>query len=248
MFADDTGMNHRMIIFVDALVEIRQRLKALQISHKPAGISTAAEWVASLKEAGSLFAASQSFESFLIGGAVTWWPTPNVQPFPEVGSSETTTCQPFVTQRLKEVVSCEGNVHRKKVVRNLWCSPYVQETHRVIFESIPVDGHSTISFATRRPDIVLYHGERRVGCAITAIGDVRGCGSRNRDFPAEEIGHVLDMSKDLMTKEQFTRAYVYCFLTDGYRFQFFKCTRVQRGENFMYEQSPVYGGERGWQV
>ena len=45
-----------------------------------------------------------------------------------------------------------------------------------------------------------------------------------------------------MTKEQFTtsRTILYCFLTDGYRFQFFRCSRSQqRGEEISYEQSTV---------
>jgi hypothetical protein len=89
---------------------------------------------------------------------------------------------------------------------------------------------------------------RRGGCAITALGDVKGCGARDRDFPEDQVGHILDMGVDLMKKEQFTRTCLYCFLTDGYKFQFFKCSRSQQGGEITYEQSAVYGGVYGWQV
>jgi len=78
------------------------------------------------------------------------------------------------------------------------------------------------------------------------LGDVKGCGPRNnKDFPEAEVGHILDMGTDLMTKEQFTRTTLYCFLTDGFKFQFFRCSRNQQGHDISYEQSAVYGGEAG---
>jgi trehalose-6-phosphate synthase len=80
------------------------------------------------------------------------------------------------------------------------------------------------------------------------LGDVKGCGPRHKDFPEEEIGEILDMGKGILNKEQFTRTTLICFLTDGYRFQFFRCTRSERGSNISFEQSAVYGGESGWKV
>jgi hypothetical protein len=226
-------------------------LRALKISREHKGISTASEWVTSLQTEGSLVVNSVSLNTFLEERAVNWWPTAVVPAFPPVGAMETATCQPFVTARINEIANCGGQVHRKKqfLVRLLpGISTYVQSTHSVNFHSTPVDGHAVISYSGRRPDIPCYSGVGRGSCSITLLGDVKGCGPRNKDFPEVEVGHILDMGTDLMTKEQFTRTILYCFLTDGYRFQFFRCSRSQQGEGIRYEQSVVYGGEHGWQV
>eukprot|EP01035_Chromulina_nebulosa_P027675 gene27675-36429_t len=201
-----------------------RQMKALKISHEKKGISTAAEWVTSLRAEGSLAVNSVGLNTFLEGLAVTSWPTAGVAAFPPDDATETATCLPFVTARINEA------------------------TKRVDFRSVPVNGHDVISFSGRSPDIPCYNGERRGGCSITLLGDVKGCGSRTNDFPEAEVGHILDMGTDLMNKEQFTRKFLFCFLTDGYRFQFFRCVRSQHGDVFSYEQSAVYGGEHGWQI
>jgi hypothetical protein len=230
------------------LDQIQLQLRALQISREHKGISTASEWVTSLRAEGSLAVNSVGLDTFLEECAVNWWPTAGVAAFPPDGAMETATCQPFVTARINEIASCSGQVHRKKQIRLPGTSAYVQATEHVDFRSIPVDGHAVVSYSGRSPDIPCYNGVRRGGCSITLIGDVKGCGPRNKDFPEAEMGHILDMGTDLMTKEQFTRTTLYCFLTDGYRFQFFRCFRSQLGDRIRYEQSAVYGGEHGWQV
>ena len=72
------------------------------------------------------------------------------------------------------------------------------------------------------------------------IGDVKGCGPLDADFPSAATGEILDMASDLLKEHQFTRDYMYCFLTDGYKFQFFKCIRADK--DLTYEQSEIYVG------
>lgn len=206
--------------------------------------------MSSLRTAGTLTRDVGNLDTFLQRRAVPWWPTAHVAPFPSVGAMESTTCQAYVSARINEIVSCGGRVHTPKRFRVPGTSRYRrQATEQVPFRSIPVDAHATVSFAGRSPDMPCYHGAQRGACAITLLGDVKGCGPRNNDFSDVEVGHVLDMATDLMTKEQCTRTLLYCFLTDGYRFQFFRCCHSQREEPiFTYEQSAVYGGEVGWQV
>lgn len=232
------------------LHQIQLQLHALQISRKPTGISTAAEWVSSLRSEGVLSSRCQTLQLFLESRAVTWWIAARVAPFPSEGSTESLTCQPFVTAMIAAIMECDGRVYRKKRLRFPVIAAYEKDSKKgvVEFHSQATDGHTVVSFSGRKPDIPCYHGEKRGGCSITLLGDVKGCGSRSKDFPETEIGHILDMGNDLMTKEQFARETLYCFLTDGYRFQFFRCNRSQRGEEVKFEQSAVYGGERGWQV
>ena len=181
------------------------------------------------------------------GELASWWPSRIVAAFPKENDTETKTCQPYVSAIINDISNGAGRVHMKK--RNVSVfGKYVKATTQIRLHSQLVDGHACVSYAGRKPDIVCYFGDMRGSCAITAIGDVKNAGKRNQDFPDGDIGKILDMSRDLLTKEQFTRSFMYCFLTDGYRFQFFRCIRNQRSNEISYEQSPVYGGEAAWQV
>jgi len=76
------------------------------------------------------------------------------------------------------------------------------------------------------------------------IGDNK---RRNQgNFADEEIGHILDMTQHLLSHFQKKRQFMYSFLTDGYRFQFFKALRFD--DKFKYEYSNVYLGFSGWQA
>jgi hypothetical protein len=104
--------------------------------------------------------------------------------------------------------------------------------------------HTHRSFATRKPDVVAFNTTLRGSSNITLIGDVKGY-STNGDFPDDEVGHVLDMGTTLMELHR-TRARLYCFLTDGYRFQYFS---IERDRNdYLYKISGIYVGYEGWQV
>ena len=122
---------------------------------------------------------------------------------------ETATSHPYVAARINEIANCGGQVHRKKHIRIPGTSACVKNSFHVDFRSIPVDGHAVVSYSGRSPDIPCYNGVRRGGCSIAMLGDVKGCGPRNKDFLEAEVGHVLDMGIDLMTKEQFTRTTLY---------------------------------------
>ena len=202
----------------------------------------------SLRTDGLLTVISKSLDTFLGSLSANWWPTASVVPFPSVDSTEATTSQHYVSARISDISRCQGRVHRKKTLRLPGTPKYVRSTTSVIFESQPADAHSVISFCGRRPDIVCYYGEGRGGSAITIVGDVKGCGRRNKDFSEEEVGHILGIGTDLLKKPQFTRTVLYRFLTDGFRFQYFRCNRNPHSNDISYEQSSVYGGESGWQV
>lgn len=218
------------------------------VSERHAGPSSVAEWVALLRERREI-APNKNLDSFLNGHAVTWWPIPEVAPFPRYGDMETAVCQPYVTARISEIINCRGRVHRKRTVRVPFASAYVRKAQPEVvnFVSQPVDAHSQVSFSTRRPDVACYYRDRRGASAITILGDVKGWSPPEKDFPDDDIGHIIDMGKDLMTKQQFTRVFLYCFLTDGNKFQFFRCKRQRTGD-IWYEQSAVYVGEKGWLV
>ena len=201
------------------------RLRTLEISQKPVGVSTAADWMASLRTNKSLIN-SIDLQYFLERRAVTWWPTADIAAFPSARSTEKETCQPFVTAMISEITTCCGHhVHRKSQLRMFGMSAYVQATElNVSCFTVNLSTGMQLS-ASLAVDASLSATavKQEAGCAITVIGDVKGCGARSWDFPDDEVCHILDMATDLMTKEQFTRTFLFCLLTDGFRFQFLKC-------------------------
>jgi hypothetical protein len=224
------------------LQDVKKELQLLKFQPRgPRGISTAANWVSSIRDE-NLLIVDNKLNHFLENCAVEWWPTPKVMPFPNVGATESKTCQDFVNTIIKKIINCDGNVYKIDDFGNAQSIVLQFPIH-----SQPVDCHKVVSFSGRKPDICCYQGDRRGAYLITLVGDVKGCGARTADFPEAEIGHILDMTTDLLVKHQFTRLFIYCFLTDGCKFQFFKVRRCV-GNVFRYEQSAVYCNEKGWQV
>lgn len=214
-----------------------------------AGVTTEVEWLQKLKAANELTSCDETFSRFLTEVKVSWWITAKVGKFPAHRSSETEVCQPFVTSIISCLTNCGEEVFSepRHMLRAYFKGP---KKVKVKFESVSVDCHSVISFGRRKPDIVCYAGERRGAMSISIIGDVKGCSSVNNSFPEAERGQILDMTKDLMTFEQPNRLYCYSFLTDGYRFQFFKTSRAEPRaySPLSYQESAVYCGVSGWQV
>jgi hypothetical protein len=175
----------------------------------------------------------------------TWWIRnliPNKR-FPTLGSKEKATCQPFVTNVLRNF---EGNT----IQGTLWSTHFLSMfsartmTYNLVSQ-VDATAYRNVSFSTRKPDVVAYEIGRRGVSSITMIGDVKGYSS-DGDFDNEEVGHVLDMTYDLMNIQRF-RNMIYCFLTDGYRFQYFRVSRNVAG-NYSVEQSSVFFQNTGWKV
>jgi len=202
------------------------------------GVSTEADFVQSLRENGKLSSDSY-FNSYLINLKQTWWPSDTLPKFPELGEKEATTCQGMVDEVVKQLLNYRA--HRVKRLG----SGFVKDSTTVPQLNTIISASRIVSFSQRKPDLVMYQAERSGACAITMLGDVKGRTS-NQDFPDSETGHILDMTRVLMTKHQYLRYFIICFLTDGYRFQYFKCSRD--ANSFFYRASSVFLGVTGWQV
>ena len=195
----------------------------MRISRDHKGISTAAEWVNSLRTEGSLEIGSFRLDTFLQSCVVDWWPTADNVDFPPVGAMETTTCQPFVTAGISEIASCicGGQVCRRNFIDSYSSSSAQTIKQRVEFRSVPACGWPAIKLLVFLAVNLISLVSTVCLEVVVLLGDVKDCGPRNNDFSDVEVGHILDMRTDLLTKEQFTRTFLFCFLTDGYRFQFF---------------------------
>lgn len=101
------------------------------------------------------------------------------------------------------------------------------------------------SFGRRKPDIVLYSSILGGPLDITFLGEVKGR-SGDLSFPDQEVGHIIDITRDLLENYQVHRSFCYAFLTDCQRFQFFKLTKSQ--STLTYEYSRIFHGLEGWNV
>jgi hypothetical protein len=230
---------------VNDIVSIR--FTEFRISQPHHGVSTEAEWTKGLRDQQKL-KSDESFNQFLLTKQVDWWPHEGSITFPTINAGEAAVCQRFVDGIISALLRKKR--HQKMMLR-LGLGGYKQDSTTIPDTHIKNDITSSpnhVSYSTRKPDIVVYRANIRGACSITILGDVKGRTS-NTDFTNAEVGHILDMARVLLIEHQFTRLFLICFLTDGYRFQFFKCQKT-RDETAGYEylSSGVFSGVVGWQV
>jgi hypothetical protein len=211
------------------------------------GVTSCAEWVCGLRESQALDH-SHSFERWLqevqlggwiCSGKVTkeYFPDDNSLESGPGGTQEFVwkLLEPFATRNTRMVHGprAKGGFRAPASIKwTLTCYPVA-------------DSHIKPSIGARKPDNVFRSRNDATGAhTIVVIGDnKRRAGGK---FTEEEIGHILDMAKQLLVHYQKRRVYLYCFLTDGYRFQFFKVRRNATG--FSFQESSVYEEVAGWQV
>ena len=217
------------------------------------GTTTEAELVQEKMRNGEMEPFKEWTTNLLISFKVNWWIRDDdvwKNAFPPVGSTEIDTCQPFVTKILSsftEAVIPRNKVGSLSAVRGSSDDIYLTST-------VDITAHRTVSYGSRKPDVVLYETGCRGACSITLIGDVKkrspssssSSGSGGGDFSDQEKGHVLDMGFDLMDIQKH-RLFLICFLTDGFRFQFFYIERRESG-TYYSQYSAVHIGVNGWQV
>ena len=230
---------------VNEIHEMQKRSQMQQLHH---GVSTNQDWVRMLKNENQLVH-DANLDKYLYDYKINGWycPKPDGVSFPgdDVLESGEGGTQSFVDSILSSFYhNNEFEVHReskkKAGVFNKKPSCKLQ------LSCFPVENsYARPSFGTRKPDNV-FRSEKNVGGAhsIVMIGENKR--RAQGAFSDDEIGHILDMAKQLMVHHQKKRQFMYCFLSDGFRFQFFSIHRFQAG--FEYCHSRVYEGVLGWQV
>jgi hypothetical protein len=222
----------------------------LRLGAEKHGVTTEAQWVTDLRDKSQLVS-NHDLDQYLEEVRTRGWIADSCPEFPVFSTGESprndwaTGTQAFVARMLTSIISSSSYVYP---VSSRNDNKFVKTgKFKLMLLSVPdPESFKKRSFGTRLPDVVCYEGrERRGSQAITMIGDVKSYTSHG-DFPEAEIGHVLDMAKKLLMDHQVFRTYLYCFLTDGHRFQFFKVTR--NTDSLLFEQSSVLTGIRGWQV
>lgn len=102
------------------------------------------------------------------------------------------------------------------------------------------------SFGDRSPDLpFLSHPNTTSPHCITFMLDVKP--AKEGEYTDEEIGHIVDMARELLNTVQMARRGIICGLTDGSRFQFFRVMRLEAPEIYV-EASRIFTDMQGWEV
>ena len=112
--------------------------------------------------------------------------------------------------------------------------------------SIPHDRYDSVSYRSRKPDLVAYRVSMTGPYAITLIGDVKPFDGMDRPFSDMQVGHVIDMGWELLRWVQPWRSTVLVFLTDTRRWQFFEMKRTNM--DLHVDQSAVIKDWDGWRI
>jgi hypothetical protein len=219
-------------------------------AEKP-GPTTARQIIEEMKVGNKIYYANifQQYLEELRRHGEDWWPVDHPIDFPVLGTPETTrdktipSCQGFVTEMIEALG--ENKRYRNRSQYDEIDQNLPQHQERQTPNTI-VDAHKAPSFSRRKPDIVVYKETQRGTCAITMLGEVKGYSIEN-EFNAEEVGQIYDMTTTLLNHHQFFRNAIIYFLTDGNRFQYFRCSK-QTDKSFSVEYSNVFLKETGWQV
>lgn len=106
--------------------------------------------------------------------------------------------------------------------------------------SVMLDCHDRVTYRNRKPDIVAYVKPLSGSLAIYMIGDLKPSeDTDDYDFNEAQIGHVLDMVKELLQNVQPWRLSFISFLTDTRRFQFFRTFKTS-SNSYSHHQSSIF--------
>jgi hypothetical protein len=246
-----------LLFTIDLITKIAEKVVMAQSG---ARATTEAAFLCALKKNSSytvnndfsqrIFSFQQSIESFWFTSGVI-----SDDVFPEMGTAEKTITengvvtygtQHFVTEQL--ILLQQGNLHRRKKKSQMDFKVKAASSVQCLTVEVDANAYQNVSFRGRKPDIVYYEKGRCGELAIVLIGDVKPRDNPNKEFTESQIGHILDMSKELMLESQPYRNKLISFLTDGYRFQFFEICRGYDSNNLEYHFTSPYLGVHGWQV
>jgi hypothetical protein len=245
---DGNGALERKVdALTNGLRDVNIGLQDLRIAQPHQGVTTAAEWVGDLRAKNHLGHSQKldlvleeyRLKGWIHGGPYMRFPTDNCLETGEGGTQEFVwnILEPYATKNTCKIYKPrkDNNGFLAKPESNLTLTCY------------PVPGsHTKPSFGTRKPDNVFRSRPDASGAhTIVVLGDNKR--RANGKFTEEEIGHVLDIARQLLMEYQKRRTLMYCFLSDGYRFQFFEVTRADQ-HIFSIQESIVYEGFTGWQV
>ena len=86
------------------------------------------------------------------------------------------------------------------------------------------EGRNKSSVGNHKPDYHQRSDEFAGEQGIVSLGKIKGIMDADQEFSDEEVGQILDFLQELLLKQGW-RQWVYGFLTDGVRFEFFRGMR-----------------------
>lgn len=113
------------------------------------------------------------------------------------------------------------------------------------------NSQNKVSVGTHKPDYVERSDKCNVEQGIITLGEIKGILSVDQEFPDEDVGQILDFLQELLIK-QVWRQWVFGFLTDSVRFEFFRGMKVFRvdgiGIDISFTRSGLLSKQNGWKL
>ena len=232
-------------------------LKTLQTSNsihqvESLSINTSVDYLTSLRQATN-YSDSPMFNQLLSSIKIEGWIAPEkiteiVDSLPAMNTPEAEVegTQSFVDNVLDYLRKSDNiTIHKLSADKKTFIK---SSTTTNSLTSVPKqDAFKTVSFLTRKPDIAALEMNRTGSCSIVHMGEVKG--RYDGDFHESDIGATIFKAELLLKLVQMYRKSFVTYLTDGYRFQFYRLIRQAREENiFHVEYSDVFTGVTGWQI
>lgn len=116
------------------------------------------------------------------------------------------------------------------------------------WEGVDIDCRNTSTIGPLKPDVLHRKLGRTGELSIRVVGEVIKMEGRG-DFSHEDQGQILDFLQTTLMVQPW-RSFIYGYLTDCKRFEFFCAKRVKSndGTSITFEQSGVLYGDNGWKA
>lgn len=238
---------------LDALQKSLNSLTLKQSSSRVAGTVTAAQLYTSLKEEGRLKQDGNIDAIFNFESEACWVEAVEnpVTLFPALASGEKAKVQPFFTEVLNKFNTAVQNKKMFTLLKKDGTFTKAVSIKDAVVCRPTGELCDTPTIGTRKPDIVVHHRDGAGIWNIMLACELKSRDSDEGDFASAEVGHLIDTNFELL-RQQPLRRFTYSFISDGFRFQFFKVSRDRRdadaGDAFNVQSSRIFSGLVGWKV
>lgn len=113
------------------------------------------------------------------------------------------------------------------------------------WDAIDTSNRNSPTIGPHKPDLLHRKAGRGGEQSVRAPGEIKGMD--DGDFACEQTGQICDFLQTCLTVQPW-RTFVYGYLTDCKRFEFFKATKGEKEGNavIFFERTGVLVGELGW--
>ena len=120
----------------------------------------------------------------------------------------------------------------------------IQEVIKLVQRRHDCESRNNSSVGNHKPDYVQRSAEIAGEHGIICLGEIKGMLGVDQEFSDQAVGQILDFLQELLIMQGW-RQWVFGFLTDGVRFEFFRCMRCS-DNRVSYSRSGLFSNGPAW--